>query len=106
MTSEEATLLVASHLSHPTHSSITKKALQQSITLGPYAEGQERLHPVQDLPGTADRTEGAWVFEGDANAATHLIRNSLSGEGEVKRRELLSLKGPMAKCARDDITVQ
>lgn len=45
------------------------------------------------------------MYEGDANAATHLIRNSLAG-GDVKTRaELVSLGGKVSRWMRDDITV-
>lgn len=121
MTSEEATLLLASHLAHPTHSDIHKSTLPQQFPLAPYP-GQSadaattpaqqaaltagtRLYPVEDLPGSAPRSNGTWCFAGDDNAATHLIRNSLGGGDKAKRRELLSLKGDVSRWFRDDVTV-
>jgi pyruvate dehydrogenase phosphatase len=43
------------------------------------------------------------VFEDD-NAATHLIKNSLAGSDEKKRNELLSMRYPISRWLRDDIT--
>jgi pyruvate dehydrogenase phosphatase len=60
---------------------------------------------VQDLPGTGDRAAGSWVYEGDENAATHLIRNSLAGGDRKLRGELLSMHGGVTRWMRDDITV-
>ena len=119
MTSEEATLLVASYLSHPSHSDMHKSTLPIQFPLAPYP-GQKadatppeqaaltassRLYPVEDLPGSAPRSNGTWCFAGDTNAATHLIRNSLGGGDVKKRRELLSLQGGVSRWFRDDVTV-
>jgi pyruvate dehydrogenase phosphatase len=105
ITSEEAILLVASYLSHPRHSDIPRKTLPTSFPLRPPLPESERPYPAQDQPGTADRAEGSWVFEGDKNAATHLIRNSLAGGDRKLRGELLSINGKVTRWLRDDITV-
>ena len=104
ITSEEATLLVASYLKHRTHPDIPKTILPTAFPLMPTSP-QERLYPIQDLPGTASRSNGAWVFEGDENAATHLIRNSLAGADRQYRAELLSMHGKVVRRVRDDVTV-
>lgn len=103
MTSEEATLLLASYLSHPTHTDIPKSTLPANFHLMPPMT--ERLYPAEDLPGSKPRASGAWAYEGDQNAATHLIRNSLGGADRNKRGELLSITGKVTRYLRDDITV-
>ncbi|WVQ82583.1 hypothetical protein IAT38_004713 [Cryptococcus sp. DSM 104549] len=102
ITSEEATLLTASYLSHPTHSDIPKIALPNLFPLAPPLPADQRPYPAQDLPQPSAE---AWVYEGDANAATHLIRNSLAGADKKTRGELLSLTGKVSRWMRDDITV-
>lgn len=107
ITSEEATLLLASYLAHPTHPEIHKSQLPQHFPLKPYPPNFERPYPAQDLPGSGseERSTGTWAFEGDANAATHLIRNSLGGGNKQLRAEYLSLKAPVTRWLRDDVTV-
>ncbi|RSH89527.1 hypothetical protein EHS25_002077 [Saitozyma podzolica] len=105
ITSEEATLLVASYLSHPNHPDIPKVAIPNIFPLQPPLPESQRPYPVQDLPGTGDRAAGSWVYEGDENAATHLIRNSLAGGDRKLRGELLSMHGGVTRWMRDDITV-
>ncbi|EIW73223.1 hypothetical protein TREMEDRAFT_24534 [Tremella mesenterica DSM 1558] len=102
MTSEEATLLMASYLSHPTHPDIPKTDLPTQFSIQPSTE--ERPYPAEDLPGTGEQAKGAWVFEGDENAATHLIRNSLGGADRKLRGELLSMHGKITRWMRDDVT--
>ncbi|WVF66667.1 hypothetical protein IAT40_001408 [Kwoniella sp. CBS 6097] len=100
ITSEEATLLLASYLSHPKHADIPKTTLP---TLFPLSEPtSERPYPVQDLPQPKGES---WAYEGDSNAATHLIRNSLAGADRKSRAELLSLSGKVSRWMRDDVTV-
>ncbi|WVR03177.1 hypothetical protein IAU60_000168 [Kwoniella sp. DSM 27419] len=100
LTSEEATLLVASYLAHPKHNDIAKTVLPKML---PLAETKgERPYPAQDLP---QPTDSSWSFEGDSNAATHLIRNSLAGANRKNRAELLSMTGEVTRWMRDDITV-
>ena len=103
LTSEEATLLVASHISHRTHSDISKTDLPKLFRLLP--QPKDRLYPAEDLPGSGSRSSGSWVFEDDDNAATHLIRNSIAGADRVRRGELLSLTGKITRRVRDDVTV-
>ncbi len=102
MSSEEATLLVALYLAHPKHPDISKNALPSQFPLIPQ---ENRPYPAQDLPGSKTRSTGGWVFEGDGNAATHLIRNSLHGDDRKSRNQLLSIQGKVSRDLRDDITV-
>lgn len=104
LTSEEAVLLVASYLRHPARTDLPKTLLPVAFPLVE-TPAEERKYPVQSLPGQGDRREGSWAYEGDANAATHLIRNSLGGGDRERRARLLSLHGPFTRCKRDDVTV-
>lgn len=102
ITSEEATLLTAAYLSEKKRADVNKAKLAQEV---PVKTTTPRPFPVQDLPGSGKRDQGQWVFEGDANAATHLIRNALGGGDRKLRGELLSLNGKVARYFRDDMTV-
>jgi pyruvate dehydrogenase phosphatase len=102
ITSEEAVLLTAAYLRHPSRDAVTKGDLPVQI---PIKTSDYRPYPVQDLPGSPSRRDGKWTFEGDSNVATHLIRNSLAGADLQKRGELLSLHGKVSRWMRDDITV-
>jgi pyruvate dehydrogenase phosphatase len=102
MTSEEAALLVAGYLAHPKRPDVSKEKLAAEI---PLSTTEPRPFPVQDLPGKGKKASGAWAFEGDDNAATHLIRNALGGADRKIRGELLSLHGKVARYFRDDMTV-
>ncbi|BEJ13409.1 hypothetical protein CspHIS471_0305830 [Cutaneotrichosporon sp. HIS471] len=102
ITSEEATLLTAAYLAEKKRADVNKAKLVQEI---PFKTTEPRPFPVQDLPGSGKRGQGQWVFEGDANAATHLIRNALGGGDRKLRGELLSLNGKVARYFRDDMTV-
>ena len=64
---------------------------------------RDTTYPDEDLPGTADRIKGNWVFD-DSNAATHIIRNSVGDGDEMIRRQMMSAVGMGARNARDDIT--
>lgn len=95
ISSEEAVALVASFLSNPPartfpRNQITSKLLPQS------AESAARY------PRSENLKRGEWTYR-DSNAATHLIRNALS-TGEKSAYELLSMKAPMARWMRDDVT--
>jgi pyruvate dehydrogenase phosphatase len=95
ISSEESVALVASFLSNPPVKSfpraqITSKLLPQT------AESAARY------PKSENQTSGDWVYQ-DKNAATHLIRNALS-TGNKTAYELLSMKAPIARWMRDDIT--
>ncbi|KAL7420258.1 hypothetical protein Q5752_005227 [Cryptotrichosporon argae] len=104
ITSEEATLLVASYLKHRTADPISRTNLAAVVplsTAGPDAHP----YPTEPAPDSAERVaHPPWAFEGDANAATHLIRNSLAGAAADKRAELLSVHGKVARWLRDDVT--
>lgn len=104
ITSEEATLLVASYINHQSRPDVAKAALASEYPLVP--SSGERPYPAEDLPGSPSRSTGTWVFENDKNAATHLIRNSLAGGDRKLRGELLSLHGETTRWLRDDITVK
>ena len=93
---------MASYLSHEKSSDIAKTSLPSQFPLE--APREPRPYPAEDLPGTGSRAHGSWVFEGDGNAATHLIRNSLAGGDRKLRGELLSMHGGMTRWMRDDIT--
>jgi len=81
---------------------VNKEKLATEI---PLATTEPRPYPVQEMPGKGKRKVGAWAFEGDANAATHLIRNALGGADRKERGELLSLHGKTTRYFRDDMTV-
>lgn len=104
ITSEEATLLVASYLAHPTHTDVHKSALPNLFPHIPSPPAITKLYPAEPSPTDPSRREGTWVFEGDRNAATHLIRNALAGGDRKVRRELLSVTGKESRWLRDDIT--
>lgn len=88
---------------HPTHPEIHKSTLPLQFPLTPPLTN--RPYPADPLPGTAEKSNGTWVFEGDSNAATHLIRNCLGGGDRKARNELLSVTGEVTRYLRDDITV-
>lgn len=102
ITSEEATLLTAAYLKEKKRDDVSKAKLAEEV---PLKTTEPRPYPVQDLPGSGNRDGGQWVFEGDDNAATHLIRNALGGGDRKLRGELLSLHGKVARYFRDDMTV-
>lgn len=103
ITSEEACLLVAAHLTHPHHPSIPKAELPLQIPFHPPTI--PRPFPAEPVPGSRGKTEGEWVFMDD-NAATHLMRNGLGSRGwcEETRRRVLSMDGGYVKTQRDDTT--
>ena len=103
ISSEEAALLVSSHLAHTHHPDIPKALLPSLHPTHPPTE--PRRFPAEDLPGTGERTEGSWVFEDD-NAATHLIRNSLGRRpwDRETRQKVLSMRDGGVRVMRDDTT--
>ena len=103
ISSEEATLLVASYLAHRTHPDIPKAQLAKLFPLAPSTE--PRPYPAEDLPGSPSRWVQNWTYEGDTNAATHLIRNAIAGADKKYRSEMLSLHGKVSRYKRDDMTV-
>lgn len=102
ITSEEAALLMAGYLEHPKHDPVAKTDLPNQINLVTTAP---RPYPVEDMPGQGKRAKGAWAFDGDVNAATHLSRNALGGANRKKFQELMSLYGKTTRYFRDDMTV-
>ncbi|KAL1406953.1 hypothetical protein Q8F55_006365 [Vanrija albida] len=102
ITSEEATVLMAAYLANAKRPDVGKVTLAEEIKV---KTTEPRPYPVEDLPGQGKRTDGQWAFEGDANAATHLIRNALGGGDRKLRGELLSLHGKVSRYMRDDMTV-
>lgn len=102
ITSEEATLLMAAYLKEKKRGDVNKAVLAKEVDL---KTTEPRPYPEQDLPGSGARDAGQWVFEGDVNAATHLIRNALGGGDRKLRGELMSLNGKVARYFRDDMTV-
>lgn len=101
-------------MTHPLHPEIHKSILPRQFPLAPpppisstslKGAVDGRPYPAEPLPGTPGRSDGTWVFEGDANAATHLIRNSLGGGDRKGRNELISVTGEVTRWLRDDITV-
>ncbi|WVO20711.1 uncharacterized protein IAS62_002010 [Cryptococcus decagattii] len=106
ITSEESTLLVASYLAHPSHKPLPKSSLLKRFPLAAPPPPSARPYPAQDLCApTGEAARDTWVYEGDGNAATHLIRNSLAGGDVTMRGELMSLSGKVSRWMRDDITV-
>lgn len=98
ITSEEAVGLVATHISHAKHAPISRSIVQHSLL-------PETPESRSKYPGPRPKEEalgGEWVYRDD-NAATHLIRNSLS-TGKKTAYELLSMKAPIARWLRDDVT--
>ncbi|WVO16054.1 hypothetical protein L204_103719 [Cryptococcus depauperatus] len=102
LTSEEATLLVASYLAHSSHPPVYKTSLPKLFPLSSPLPLFQRLYPAQNYPQPEGET---WVYEDDSNAATHLIRNSLAGGNLDLRAKLLSLTGKVSRWMRDDVTV-
>jgi len=105
ISSEEAAFLTSAYIAHPKHPDVTQQSLPSVVQFAGPPQESDRLYPAQPLPGTPSSTSGGWVFEGDTNAATHLIRNSLAGADRQARAELLSLKGDISRRKRDDVTV-
>jgi hypothetical protein len=89
-----------SHLSHPHHDPISRKAVQAELI------DQTRKSRAM-CPGPRPKGEeldAEWVYQ-DENAATHLIRNAFGAAQAVESPyEVLSLKPPVARLFRDDVT--
>lgn len=102
LTSEEAILLIARHLSsHDSDQEISKRILPAQIQL---RLPDDRPHPDDPLPGSEGRDKGSWTLV-DENPATMLIRNAIGdGDAEV-RRMVLSLGSPIGRAMKDDMTV-
>jgi hypothetical protein len=97
ISSTEAVALVAAHIQHPRHAPIPATELASTL-LPSSAASLERYPPQDTVKGRSD-----WVFEDD-NVATHLIKNSLAGSDAQKRNQLISMRAPMSRWLRDDIT--
>lgn len=98
ITSEEAVGLVATHIAHAKHKPISRSIVQHSLL----PETPESRGKYPGPRSEEDALGGEWVYQDD-NAATHLIRNSLS-TGKKTAYELLSMKAPVARWLRDDVT--
>ncbi|WVQ81289.1 hypothetical protein IAT38_003412 [Cryptococcus sp. DSM 104549] len=98
MTSEEASLLLASHLAAQHSPDVPKDLLPSIFPHTPSLPEDQHPFPKEELA-----TTGSWVFEDD-NAATHLVRNSLGGGDRVLRKQFLSMRSPGVRAIRDDIT--
>ena len=102
LSSEEATLLLSAHLSHPHNPDIAKTILPQQFPYVPPVG--KRPYPIEDLPGTVpENSAGSWVFEDD-NAATHLIRNCLGRGDRWAMGKMISMTDGLLRAMRDDIT--
>lgn len=93
---------MAAYLAEKRRGDVSKSVLAKELNV---KTTEPRPYPVQDLPGSGKRDAGQWVFEGDVNAATHLMRNALGGGDRKLRGELMSLNGKVARYFRDDMTV-
>ncbi|WWD04770.1 hypothetical protein V865_002841 [Kwoniella europaea PYCC6329] len=90
LSSEEVILLLSAHSARPIHPPIPKENLPSHFPQ--FEPGNIRPYPAEDLP--------------DKNAAAHLIRNGLDGDGDEKVQEMiLSLGGGAARSVRDDTSV-
>lgn len=106
LSSEEACLLAAAYYDRPLQDPIAKTQLTKAYPLAGPPEGVRRPYPAEPFPGTMGvYAEGQWVFQGDDNAATHLLRNAMGRGDDWERQRMLSLVGPMARSYRDDTTV-
>lgn len=106
LSSEEACLLAAAYYDKPLQEPIAKMHLPLRYPLVPPAYRMRRPYPAEPLQGTMGvYAEGQWVFQGDDNAATHLLRNAMGRGDDWERQRMLSLTGPMARSYRDDTTV-
>lgn len=97
-------MLVAKYLQSTQATDIPKTDLPKQLGFVPPAE--PRPYKADDRLGTGGQIPSAWVFEGDQNAATHLIRNAFGANDRKFHRQLLSMRGKDARTFRDDITVQ
>ncbi len=100
ISSAEAVALVAAHIEDPTHAPVPAAALAAAVK--PLTPASASVYPPASEGPGVNRT-GNWVFE-DENAATHLIKNCMHGSNVQKRNELLSMKPPVSRWLRDDIT--
>lgn len=104
MTPEEACLIqVASVSGQKLPETMPKTALQALFPFSP--PNEPRPFPQADLPcTTASNSSGSWIFAGDGNAATHLVRNCVArGDAELAQI-LLSARGGLVRQMRDDIS--
>lgn len=93
---------MAGYMKHPKRADVSKTTLANELAV---ATTEPRPYPADELPGTGKRAQGYWAFEGDDNAATHLMRNAFGGGDRKLQAELLSLNGKVARYFRDDMTV-
>lgn len=93
---------MAGYLAHPKHPDMSKEA---AATESGITTTEPRPYPIDDMPGTGKRAKGSWAYEGDSNAATHLIKNAFGGADRKGRGELLSVTGKITRYLRDDVTI-
>lgn len=105
LSSEEAVGLVASHLESTNHPPVPARHITSSLL--PLSTESASIYPQPEYsPGgvKGQNRDCNWVYQ-DENASTHLIRNSLIGNDSKKNvRELLSMKPPVSRWLRDDVT--
>lgn len=100
LSSEEAVGLVATHLEHPIHEPISRETVKSGLIRE--TEESKKLHPGPRPKG--EERPGVWFYE-DTNVATHLIRNAFNSSSAVANvRDMLSLKPPIARSFKDDVT--
>ncbi|WVQ76422.1 hypothetical protein IAR50_006089 [Cryptococcus sp. DSM 104548] len=99
LTSEEVFNLLAGHHSSPKQDGVEKAFLPKIYSHYETLSAEDHPYPKEEVGN-----EGSWIFEDD-NSATHLIKNSLGGADRELRQQLLSLRKPGVRAARDDTTV-
>ena len=106
LSSEEACLLLAAYYDRPLRDPISKTELPHLYPFTLPLKGSRKPYPAEPLPGTTGvYSKGEWVFKGDDNAATHLIRNGLGRGSDWERQRFLSLTPPWSRKYRDDTSV-
>lgn len=107
MISEEAVLLLAGYTEHPFHPDVSIPRSRSTLAAHILLKLTDpRPYSIDTLPGSPGQDEGTWAFEGDKNAATHLVENALAGGDKWVRGCLLSMRGPITRQMRDDISVR
>ncbi|KAJ9118065.1 hypothetical protein QFC24_006337 [Naganishia onofrii] len=99
--SEEAVGLVKTHLTHPQHSPVERKKVQDDLL----AQWKESADKYPGGRAKGEESKGNWIYQ-DKNAATHLIRNAFEAckWHPEAGKEVISAKPPIARWMRDDVT--